>query len=227
MLIFKILPYEICGLLLVKLLAKYHDFVTKQEIYFAMSQVISSILFIKLFIDELSNIANNQGENFGNSVILISLGHYLIDLFLLTNYIFDDKFKLIITIHHIVGIILFIIVWNTYKWNKITILCVLLWRIGDIPQAFYKGWIIPIEILGPFHNLFGKLKVSIRIMSYFIPFIIKDKNVIPDTETYSAILLQLMLQFFLDYKITFKFIKDPYTWILSLLMLYLVSIFPY
>ena len=114
----------------------------------------------------------------------------MFDILILNIYNFDKKFKIMLTVHHVIGLLLFLIVWKYYKWYKITIFTVLIWRIGDIPQAFYKGWIIPDNILKNYIDEFGKLKVSIRLVSYFIPFIKKSLDSIPN-ETFSAIILQI------------------------------------
>ena len=207
-------------------LSKYNKKVTKQEIYFALSQVTASIIFIHYSFNEYINIKNNNVFIYPKKILLISLGHYILDLFILNLYKFDNSFKLLMSIHHIISIIIFILIWYYYEWDNLTIICTLIWRIGDIPQAFYKGWII--QLNNYYENLFGTLKISLRISSYLIPIVLYlfKGNIIKNKfETYSALIMQLLLHFFLDKKTTFRFIKNLQTWGFILLILILIILF--
>jgi len=222
MLLLKILPYEIGGFFAFLLLSKFNKNASRQEICFALSHIISSLLILKFLNDEYKNIINGYGSIFGFEALSVTSYHYIFDIVILYKFKFKEKFSRNLIIHHMTGIIAFIFLWKYCSWDEPTIICGTIWKSADIIQAFYSGWVIPLNNLEMIQYYFGIVKVSLRLFSYIAPFMIlyfRNITVFNRNGLYSSIIVQFMFQFILDYKMTFKFIKVKKTWFFLFLFL--------
>tara|TARA_X000000950_G_C13727100_1_gene582698 strand:- start:88 stop:777 length:690 start_codon:yes stop_codon:yes gene_type:complete len=222
MLALEILPYEIGGIVASFLFSSYNKYATKQEVFFVLSHVVSSVLIIKFLNDEFKDITDGNGKIYGRKVSIISIVHYLIDILILYNFRFKGSYSKNLITHHIISIIIFLFLWKYYSWDEPTVISGTLWRCADIFQALYTGWIIPINESNFIKNILGRLKVSLRLSAYIVPFIIlytRDVKILNEFELYNAVVLQLFLQFILDYNMTIKFIKEKETWFFLFLLL--------
>ena len=127
-----------------------------QGIIFAYSQIFCSINILKIYFDTIQTylIVSESGQykdsnlDFGDRVTMVLIKYYFFDIFVLNSFKFVGSFNRFMTIHHSISIIIFYLLRKYYYWSELTILFGTIWKMADIPKAFYKGWVIPKELIG-------------------------------------------------------------------------------
>ena len=195
-----------------------------QEVIFGYSQIFCSINILKIYFDTIQTYSiaseseqyTDYNHDFGDRVTKVLFKYYFFDVFVLNSFKFVGSFNRLMTIHHTISIITFYFLRKYYYWSELTILFGTIWKIADIPQAFYNGWVIPKELIGNYKDFFGRINVSIRISSYTVPILIKyikGVNYYNNYELKLSIIIIYLFQFVFDSKTTMKFITDFTTWI--------------